>query len=69
MISISHTYDINRSLRITWSGAGVSWRGGGQLGCGWSKAAVGTDRRVSWQDTSHTWETPGPGALRRRPQS
>lgn len=50
-------------------GAGVSWRGGGQLGCGWSKAAVGTDRRVSWQDTSHTWETPGPGALRRRPQS
>ena len=42
---------------------------GGQMGWEWRKAAVGTDHAISRQDTSHTWEIPGPGALHRRCRS
>ena len=47
----------------------VSWQGSGQMGCGWRKATVSTDHLVPSQDTSHTWEIPGPGALHTRHQS
>ena len=48
----------------------------GWMGSGRGRWRIGGGRQLSalttlspWQDTSHTWEIPGPGALHTRQQS